>query len=156
MGESDRNTKYFHNRASERRRKNAILGLWNENGIWCESKESVAATAISYFENIYTTTNPTRIAEVVSLIPTKVFGEMNDSLVRNFSAEEVRVALQQMHLTRAPGPNGMSAIFYQKYWNIVGCDVTSMVLNVLNLDNPMSELNKLISLLCRKLNNLLE
>ena len=59
LGEGDRNTKYFHNCASERRRKNTISGLWNENGIWCESKESVAATAISNFENIYTTTNPT-------------------------------------------------------------------------------------------------
>ena len=67
---------------------------------------------------------------------------MNDSLVRNFSIEEVRVALQQMHPTRAPGPDGMLAIFYQKYWNIVGSNVTSMVLNVLNLDNPMTELNK--------------
>ena len=67
---------------------------------------------------------------------------MNDSLVRNFFAKEVRVALQQMHPTRAPGPDGMLAIFYQKYWNIVGSDVTSMVLNVLNLDNPMTELNK--------------
>ena len=142
LGEGDRNTKYFHNHASERRRKNTISGLWNENGIWCESKESVAATAISYFKNIYTTTNPTRIGDVVSHIPAKVSGEMNDSLVRNFSAEEARVALQQMHPTRAPGPDGMLAIFYQKYWNIVGSDVTSMVLNVLNLDNPMTELNK--------------
>jgi len=47
-----------------------------------------------------------------------------------------------MHPTRAPGTDGMSAIFYQKYWNIVGNDVTSMVLNVLNFDNPMIELNK--------------
>ena len=142
LGEGDHNTKYFHNHASVRQRKNTISGLWNENGIWCESKENVAATAISYFENIYTTTNLTRIAEVVSLILAKVSGEMNDSLVRNFSIEEVRVALQQMHPTRAPGLDGMSAIFYQKYWNIVGSNVTSMVLNVLNLDNPMTELNK--------------
>ena len=47
-----------------------------------------------------------------------------------------------MHLTHAPGPDGMSAIFYQKYWNIVGNDVTSIVLNVLNFDNPMTKLNK--------------
>ena len=98
--------------------------------------------AISYFKNIYTTTNPTRIDEVVSLIPAKVSKEMNDSLVWNFTAEEVRVALQQMHPTRAPGPDGMSTIFYQKYWNIVGNDVTSIVLNVLNFDNPMTKLNK--------------
>ena len=67
---------------------------------------------------------------------------MNDSLVRNFFAKEVRVALQQMHPTRALGPDSMSGIFYQKYWNIVGCDVNSMVLNALILDNPMSKLNK--------------
>ena len=98
--------------------------------------------AISYFENIFTTTNLTRIGDVVSLIPAKISGDMNDSLVQNFSAEEVKVALQQMHPTHAPGPDGMSAIFYQKYWNIVGNDVTSMVLNVLNFDNPITKLNK--------------
>ena len=47
-----------------------------------------------------------------------------------------------MHPTHAPGPDSMSAIFYQKYWNIVGNDVTSMVLNVLNFDNPITKLNK--------------
>nr|XP_023875744.1 uncharacterized protein LOC111988195 [Quercus suber] len=30
--EGDRNTKFFHTRASERRKKNAILGLWNDEG----------------------------------------------------------------------------------------------------------------------------
>ena len=35
--DGDRNTKFFHARASERRKKNTILGLWNDDGIWCES-----------------------------------------------------------------------------------------------------------------------
>lgn len=36
----------------------------------------------------------------------------------------------------------MPAIFFHKYWSIVGFDVTTMVLNVLNLNMSITELNK--------------
>ena len=67
---------------------------------------------------------------------------MNDSLTQVFTIEEIRMALFQMHPTKTPGPDGMSAIFYQKYWNIVGPDVTNMVLNVLNFNMSMADINK--------------
>ena len=57
---------------------------------------------------------------------------MNNDLTRDFTMDEVKEVLQQMHPTKAPNPDGMSAIFYQKYWNIVGYDTANMVLNVLN------------------------
>ena len=75
------------------------------------------------------------------MIPVKVTGEMNVELTRDFTSEEVRTALYQMHPTKAPGPNGMLAIFYKKYWEIVGTSVTNMVLNVLNSDAPLSDIN---------------
>ena len=36
----------------------------------------------------------------------------------------------------------MSAVFYQKYWSIVGDSVVNMVLNVLNHNLPIEDLNK--------------
>ena len=46
---SDKNTKYFHQRANQRRRKNQIIGFSNENGRWCTSDNEIARVAKSYF-----------------------------------------------------------------------------------------------------------
>ena len=78
---------------------------------------------------------------------------MNESLTHVFTREEVATALKQIHPTKAPGPDGMSAIFYQKYWDIVGSSVTNMVLNVLNNNLPISEINKTNIALIPKKNN---
>ena len=58
-----------------------------------------------------------------------------------------------MHPTKAPGPDGMSAIFYQKYWEIVGPSVTNMMLNVLNSDAPLSDINSTNIVLVPKVKN---
>lgn len=36
----------------------------------------------------------------------------------------------------------MSTISFQKYWDIIGSDVTDMVLNVLNSNMSTAEINK--------------
>ena len=58
---------------------------------------------------------------------------MNKEMIKEFFKDEILTALKQMHPTKAPGPNGMSTIFFHKYWDIVGNSVTNMVLNVLIL-----------------------
>ena len=37
-----------------------------------------------------------------------------------------------MHPSKSLEPNGMSPFFFQKYWSIVGLDVTLVILLVLN------------------------
>ena len=141
LGEVDRNTKYFHHCASERRHKNMITGLWNQEDVWCESRESIIKTAVDYFEDIYASSHPTRVEEVTDLIPIKVTAEMNTALSQEFTVEKVKAAIGQMHPTKAPGLDGMSTLFYQKYWDIVGCDVANMVLNALNSNASIANLN---------------
>ena len=106
--------------------------------------------AISYFEKLYTTSQPNRIQEVVNAIDPKVSVEMNQSLIKQFTREEVEATPKEMHLTKSHGLDGMSAIFYQKYWNIVGNDVACMVLNVLNSNMSMADIKKNIYYSCPK------
>lgn len=49
-----------------------------------------------------------------------------------FSRVEIKEAIFQMYPTKALGPDGFSAIFYQKFWNTVGAEVTNATLKMLN------------------------
>ena len=62
-------------------------------------------------------------------------------------------ALKQMAPLTAPGPDGMSPIFYKTYWHIVGKDVTSMVLNALNSGVVHESLNPTFISLIPKIKN---
>ena len=79
--------------------------------------------------------------------------EMNEKLQREFRAEEMWTALKQMHATKASGPDGMSLIFYQTYWDIVGPLVISCVLLALNSGIIPNEINKTFICLIPKTKN---
>ena len=80
--------------------------------------------------------------EVTDTIQSRVTLEMNLDLISEFTREEVELALKQIHPTKAPGPDDMSAIFFQKYWDVVGNDISSMILNVVNSNMSLAEINK--------------
>ncbi|KAL5570870.1 hypothetical protein UlMin_020467 [Ulmus minor] len=109
----DRNSKFFHQKASARREKNSIIGLFDSNENW-----------------------------------SKVSPAMNEQLDGPFVAEDVRAAVFQMAPSKSPGADGMSALFYQNYWTIVGDEVTTACLGFLNEGLGLGSINEtLITLL---------
>ncbi|XP_074306100.1 uncharacterized protein LOC141641331 [Silene latifolia] len=65
LRKGDRNTKFFHSRAGERRRKNHIVGLIDEDGREHTGDEAVARVANDYFQELFTSSNPTYFNEVL-------------------------------------------------------------------------------------------
>ena len=96
---------------------------------------------IQHFSTLFHSSNPNAIEEVVAHIPRVVTEEMNDWLVRDFHLEEVRFALFQMHPSKVPGLDGMIAFFFQKFWHMVGADVTNVMLSCLNSGIILQNIN---------------
>ena len=128
----DRNTKFFHATASQRRRRNSITGLLDSHGTWQEDPGAMEGIILDYFESIFRSDNPSSFEACVCTITPKVTPDMNTALCAEFCDTEVWNAFHQMHPTKAPGPDGMSPIFYQKYWDLVGANVIDCVLEILN------------------------
>ena len=52
--QGDRNSKYFHSRATQRWRKNTIQQLRSSSGQWKSNSTEVAEILIDYFQELYT------------------------------------------------------------------------------------------------------
>ena len=87
-----------------------------------EEIEDVAAIASDYFNTLFHAGSGDQMEECLDAIPSRVTEDMLMILSSEFTAEEVKVALFQIGPTKAPGPNGMNALFYQKFWHIVDDD----------------------------------
>jgi hypothetical protein len=79
--------------------------------------------------------------------------EMNNQLIKEFTAEEVDVALKQMAPLKAPGPDDLPPIFYQQYWHLIGKDVTTAVLTCLNSGKILKAINHTYITLIPKVQN---
>ena len=77
---------------------------------------------------------------------------MNEALLGVFRVEDVKIALNQMHPTKAPGPDGMSPIFFQKYWDVIGSSVVNSVLQTLRTGVMPTGLNETFICLIPKVN----
>ena len=132
LKDGDKNTRFFHSKASQRRRRNYITRLHDANGNWCTNQQQIWDTIVDFYTNLFTSNRPDHLEEVIDVIPEVVTAEMNASLTSEFTALEVEVALKQMAPLKAAGPDGMPPLFYQNYWPLLGNDVTQFVLHFLN------------------------
>jgi hypothetical protein len=128
----DRNTGFFQDFASRRRKKNAIKGLVDENGVLQEDKGTMCQMVQQYFEGLFTSEVNEIDDTVLNDVHRRVTDDMNRDLTAPFSPEEIRKALFQIGDLKAPGPDGMHAIFYKNYWDLIGGDLVQEVVQSLN------------------------
>ena len=123
----DRNTKYFHAKTKQQRARNRITRLRNSMHQWVRNEDEIETVAIDYFQQLFTTTNPYTIDKSLRFITAAVTEEMNHRLLCLPQDEEIREATFAINPEKASGPDGMTSLFYQRFWSSVGKDVCCMV-----------------------------
>jgi hypothetical protein len=149
----DKNTKYFHQKASQRRRKNKIDCIKDSTGITHKNQEETENIFITHFQQLFTSQGTHNITETTRTVQNRINAEMMDHLSKDFTADEVVSAIKGMKGLAAPGPDGLPAIFYHTYWDIIGPDIINMALNILNNGGDPSSLNTTHICLIPKTNN---
>ncbi|KAL9670481.1 hypothetical protein QQ045_008034 [Rhodiola kirilowii] len=149
----DRNTAYFHEKASQRRRRNRIDHIKDPARVLWETESQIAPIITNYFQDIFVSQVDAcgeDWSKEFKMIPKVVTDDMNNALNAPFTEGEVKRALFQMHPSKAPGLDGFSAMFYQRNWEIVGQEVVREVLNCLNNGLMNTELNETLIVLVPK------
>jgi hypothetical protein len=105
--------------------------MWRSWGKF-DDEEGIAIVFNNFFQDIFSTSHPERITEAVQVVKDRLSDAMHNIVEAEFTENEVFLAVKNIKPHAALEPDGMPALFYQQFWSIVGKDVTSFALKILN------------------------
>lgn len=130
--DGDNNTSYFHLSIITRRWRNRIVAIKNEENHWLYDPQQIKSHIVQYFDHVYTD-EPSPDGHD---LPRKLFPLFPEyewkKLTRQYSCNEIYYVVKSMGGLKAPGPDGLQALFFQKHWSLVAPSVCRMALDVLN------------------------
>jgi hypothetical protein len=139
--DGDRNTMYYHLKTVQRRRKNNIIMLKDDNGQWVDDVNQLQKLANEFYMKLFANDNMARDWQQTPISYPVLSQDEVEQLAAPITQEEVRCAVFNMHPWKAPGADGFPAGFYQKSWDTVGVNVKKFVEKVWNEPSAISEVN---------------
>lgn len=126
----DRNTKFFHLSTVIRRRRNKAEALRTPDGSWVFDQRSLKDMVADYFRTLYATDPASGGTFITGKFPL-LTSSMYLQLLHRYTSEEIYSAMKDMGPTKAPGPDGFNAAFFQQTWGVVGPSLTTTTMRIL-------------------------
>lgn len=111
----EKNTKFFHACASQRNKKNSIKSMVDSDQL--ESVDPIVEAFQKHYKHVFSSTNPSTVelATCLQVMLPRVTNETNGKLLKEFTREEVKIALSQIGSLKAPSPDGFRSCVCQTY-----------------------------------------
>ncbi|PWA65154.1 hypothetical protein CTI12_AA306500 [Artemisia annua] len=139
----DQNSRFFHLSAIHRSQRNKILSL-KMTELICE-----------HFVDIYSSSgNENRdFGDVLDMLTPVVNNDMSSKLEAPVHKVEIDKAVKSLSAHKAPGEDGFSGLFFQKYWHIVGDNVNKAIQHFFEDGVMPHSLNKTLVILIPKVSS---
>ncbi|GAU34270.1 hypothetical protein TSUD_321160 [Trifolium subterraneum] len=142
LKDGDRNTKYYHLKTINRKRRNNVNMLKNDSGQWVDDVFQIRNLATDFYRRLFADNQISRAWHNTSITYPVLDTVVMNQLAAPICEGEVKKAVFSMHPWKAPGPDGFSAGFYQKSWDIVGKTIYNFVENVWHNPSAIAEVNQ--------------
>lgn len=151
--QGENNTRYFHLSTIIRRRKSKINMLKNDANIWVDDPSIMKEMVQNYFVNLFKDPN-SNVGINQEMFPHPTL-DSNDNARLSYPVTPIEVwnCMKNIQPYKAPGPDGIQAIFYQKHWNVVSEEICSFVQNCFITSTVPEEVNKTLVSLIPKVDN---
>ena len=103
----DKNTKFFHGIATQRKRQNFIKRLRDEEGVWQNDGHTFSRLLVGFYEKLFASSNPQNMERILNRVKEVVTDSMRTKLALAYSVGEVEKAIKDMAPLKAPGLDGM-------------------------------------------------
>lgn len=119
LNAGDRNSKFFHSKTKQRRSRNRIIHIKDDQGNTKTKPGDIREQIMKYFQKLYTSEGTVIDEDLLRGIPVTISEEINTKLTAQVTEKEIEAAAFSINPDKSPGPDGMNAGFYRHHWEII-------------------------------------
>ena len=109
------NTRFFYLSIVIKMRRNSIDFIKNDEGHWISGRDSIGKCFEQFYRSLFSSSHPSIPNDLDELISPCLSDDDREMLGTIPSPEEIREVVFSMGSSKAPSPDGMSALFYKFY-----------------------------------------
>lgn len=148
----DRNSRFFHGVTTIRRKRNSFDILQDNEGQWVSDPEELEKMASNFYKELFcdnSGTTPFCLQGTFPSLSEKSLSGVGSSITR----QEIFQTIMSMGSFKAPGPDGLQAIFYKSQWETVGEALCQLIYEIFSDHSKVGEINATLITLIPKVEN---